>query len=102
VPKNNIAREFEHRGVSGKRWRYDFGATTEAGLLLVNAVVPHHVSVSAKYVAFADIAANDEHTSKLAVYGRRLETEDAALITQVATLVPVDSVPAGVRRVIAR
>lgn len=98
VAPSNIAREFEHRGTSGKRWRYDFGATVDGRLLLVSAVAPHHVSVSAKYVAFADVAANDDHTANLAVYGRKLETEDAALITQVATLVPVTSVAAGVQR----
>lgn len=96
-----IAREYEHRGASGKRWRYDFGAMRGPRLLLVNAVAPHHVSVSAKYVAFADTPANDDHVGKLAVYGRKLETEDVALITQVATLVPVTSVEAGVRRVLA-
>ena len=102
VPKSSIAREYEHRGVSGKRWRYDFGATTATGLLLVNAVAPHHVSVSAKYDAFADTPANEDNLGKLAVFGRKLETEDAALITQVATLVPVGSVEAGIRRVMAR
>ena len=101
VPRNNIAREYEHRGVSGKRWRYDFGATTTSGLILVNAVAPHHVSVSAKYVAFADTPANEDNLGKLAVYGRKLETEDAALFTQVATLVPIGSVEAGIRRVMA-
>lgn len=101
IPSSSIAREYEHRGSSGKRWRYDFAATVSDSLLLVNAVAPHHVSVSAKYVAFADIASAEERTAKLAVYGRKLETEDAALITQVATLVPVTSVPAGVRRIFA-
>jgi hypothetical protein len=102
VSPSNIAREYEHRGVSGKRWRYDFAATANGGLLLVNAVAPHHVSVSAKYVAFADTPANDDHIGKLAVYGRKLEIEDVALITQVATLVPVTAVEAGIRRVLAR
>lgn len=101
VPRSVIAKEFEHRGSSGKRWRYDFGVHTEGHLLLVNAVAPHHVSVSAKYVAFADVAANDDHTSKLAVFGRKLEMEDVALITQVATLVPVTSVMTGARRALA-
>jgi hypothetical protein len=101
VSPSQIAREYEHRGVSGKRWRFDFGATAGDGVLLVNAIAPHHVSVSAKYVAFADTPANDDGVKKLAVYGRRLETEDAALITQVATLVSVESVEAGIRRAIA-
>jgi len=99
---DSIHKEYEHRGSSGKRWRFDFGLNGPNELLLVNAVAPHHVSVSAKYVAFADTPANDDHVAKLAVYGRKLETEDVALITQVATLVPIGTVEAGIRRVLAR
>jgi hypothetical protein len=102
VPKSSIAREYEHRGASGKRWRYDYAATAPEHLLLVNAVTPHHVSISAKYVAFADLPANDRGIEKFAVYGRKLETDDVALITQVATLVPVTSLEQGIRRVLLR
>jgi hypothetical protein len=102
VPKSSIAREHEHRGASGKRWRYDYAATTADKLLLLNAVTPHHVSISAKYVAFADLPANDVGIEKLAVFGRKLETDDVALITQVATLVPVTSLEQGVRRLLTR
>jgi len=102
VGASHVAKEYEHRGVSGKRWRYDFAATATESLLLVNAVAPHHVSVSAKYVAFADTPANDDRVGKIAVYGRKLQTEDVALITQVATLVPVTAVERGIRRMIGR
>lgn len=102
VPKNNIAREFEHRGGSGKRWRYDFAASVPGHLFLVNAVSPHHVSISAKYVAFADLPANDTAVEKIAVFGRKLETADVSLITQVATLVPVEALERGVRRILSR
>lgn len=102
IPRASIAREFEHRGESGKNWRYDFGATANDNLLLVNAVSPHHASISAKYVAFADTPEADADVRKLAVYSRKLETADATLITQVATLVPLMSVEAGVRKVLAR
>ncbi|MFN7389255.1 hypothetical protein [Brevundimonas sp.] len=102
VPKASIAREFEHRGSSGKNWRYDFGVSANDNLLLVNAVAPHHASISAKYVAFADTPDDEEDVRKLAVYSKKLETADATLITQVATLVPVGSVERGVRRVLSR
>jgi hypothetical protein len=102
VSKSTIARDFLHRGASGKRWHYDFAATSQKGLLLLNAVTPHHVSISAKYVAFADLPANDAVVEKIAVYGRKLETEDATLITQVATLMPVASLERGLRKALAR
>ena len=101
IPRAKIAREFEHRGASGKRWRYDFGASANDNLLLVNAVAPHHASISAKYVAFADTPESETEVRKVAVYGAKLEVADAALITQVATLVPIRGVESGVRRVIA-
>lgn len=102
IPRDSIAREFEHRGSSGKRWRYDFGATANDNLLLVNAVAPHHASISAKYVAFADTPEEASEVRKLAVYSRKLETADATLITQVATLVPVRAVERGARSILAR
>lgn len=101
VPKAAIARDFVHRGSSGRKWRYDFGATANDNLLLVNAVSPHHNSISAKYVAFADAPEDREHVRKLAVYNRKLDTADATLITQVATLVPLRSVERGARKVLA-
>lgn len=102
VPKDNIAREHMHRGASGKTWRYDFIASANHELLLINAVTPHHVSISAKYVAFADLPANDSSIEKIAVFGRKLETADVSLITQVASLMPVDSLERGLRKVLAK
>lgn len=102
IPRASIAQDFEHRGQSGKKWRYDFGATANDNLILVNAVAPHHSSISAKYVAFADTPEEAEDISKIAVFGRQLETADVALLQQVATLVPLRSVDRGLRKVLAR
>lgn len=102
LPKESIARDFEHRGASGKNWHYDFGAVANDNLLLVNTVTAHHASISAKYVAFADTPEADNVVRKLAVYTRKLETADAALITQVAMLVPDSAVERGARKALGR
>lgn len=94
----NVAREHLHRGSSGKQWRYDFVANIKNEMILLNAVTPHHASISAKYVAFADLPANDDQIAKMAVFERPLDTSDASLMTQVATLVPIGSLESGVRR----
>lgn len=102
LPRESISKDFEHRGASGKNWHYDFGAVANDNLLLVNAVSAHHASISAKYVAFADTSEADATVKKMAVYTRKLETADAALITQVAMLVPDTAVERGARKALGR
>lgn len=102
LPRESIAKDFEHRGASGKNWHYDFGAVANDNLLLVNTVTAHHASISAKYVAFADTPESDAVVKKLAVYTRKLDTADAALITQVAMLVPDSAVERGARKALGR
>lgn len=98
VPVQKIAREFEYRGASGKNWRADYAIVTDFSRLIINAVTPHHASISAKYVAFADIEASERAVEKFAVFERPLESDDKSLITQVAALVPIKSLAAGTRR----
>lgn len=101
VPAQRIAREFEYRGSSGKSWRADYAVVTDSSRLIINAVTPHHASISAKYVAFADIESADKSVEKFAVFERPLESDDKSLITQVAALVPIRSLAAGTRRALA-
>lgn len=101
VPAQRIAREFEYRGASGKNWRADYAVVTDSNRLIVNAVTPHHASISAKYVAFADIESDGNSVEKFAVFERPLESDDKSLITQVAALVPIKSLAAGTRRALA-
>lgn len=101
VPSQRIAREFEYRGASGKNWRADYAVVTDANRLILNAVTPHHASISAKYVAFADIESDGKLVEKFAVFERPLESDDKSLITQVAALVPIRSLAAGTRRALA-
>ena len=64
-------------------------------LLLIDTVVPHHVSVAAKYVAFADTRLDKATgSSRFAVYDRPLDAGDASLLQQVAILLPIRSLGA--------
>lgn len=98
--KAEVRRQFEYRGSSGKTWRADFFIPTDQTALFVNTVSPHHISISSKYVAFADL--RDEESSltlrKYAVFDRELESDDVSLISQVADLVPVTSLELALRR----
>jgi hypothetical protein len=87
TPKQHLHRDFEIRGNSGKLHAFDFAVDKVGETVLLDAVAPHHVSISAKYVAFAD-AGGHTGLNKLAVYDRELDVGDSALLQQVADLVP--------------
>jgi hypothetical protein len=98
VPMASIVREYALIGKSGKHHRFDYAIqTTEEQPLLLNAVTPHHVSISAKYVAFADTHELPV-IGRFAVHERPLEQDDMALIQQVADIVPFASLRPGVTR----
>jgi len=93
-------RSVEVKGKSGGARHFDFAVRgANDNDLLINGVSPHHSSISAKYVAFADAEGDQLH--KFAVFDRRLETDDTALLQQVASIVPIGSLSRGAKRVLA-
>jgi hypothetical protein len=94
-----ITKEFEIAGKSGKHHRFDFAVSAPNELILIDAVAPHHISISAKYVAFADVTNRiDRKLEKFAVHDRRLEPDDESLMSQVALLVPIASLGMGLEK----
>jgi len=89
-------------GKSGGRRHFDFAVKGkgDAQPILINGVSPHHGSISAKYVAFADAEGDQDH--KLAVFDRHLETDDVALLQQVASILPIAALPQNTKRVMTR
>jgi hypothetical protein len=100
ISQSQIGVEYEIVGQSGKSHRFDFAVREPHDhLLLINAVAPHHISVSSKYVAFADIIRREgEGTDRFAVHEKPLESSDVLLLQQVADIVPVKSLQAGIKR----
>ena len=95
-----VTREFRFIGRSGKEHRFDFAIRgRHENLLLIDTVLPHHVSVSAKYVAFSDAQVDrSKEVGRFAVYDRPLDRGDASLLQQVADLVPFRSLEPGLKR----
>jgi hypothetical protein len=95
-----VKTEFRFVGRSGKEHRFDFAIRKRhERLLLIDTVLPHHVSVSSKYVAFADARFDSSsEIGRFAVYDRPLDKGDAALLQQVADLVPFRSLEPGIKR----
>jgi hypothetical protein len=101
VSHSTIAAEYEVAGKS-KMHRFDFAVTEfDGSILLLNAVAPHHISVSAKYVAFSDLIHRDDvRTDRWAVHDRELERSDVSLLQQVADIVPMSALPKGLERLL--
>jgi hypothetical protein len=99
-PDAAVASGFDLRGKSGKRHHFDFGVRERVGrLTLIDTVSPHHVSVSSRYVAFSDIGGIDGDVhGRFVVHDRPLDSEDVALLGQVADVVPFTSLKAGIAR----
>jgi hypothetical protein len=95
-----IGTDVEIVGNSGDNRHFDYGVRDAANdnWILMNAVAPHHSSVAAKYVAFADTK-DIPNLFGLGVYERRLERGDVSLLMQVTDLVPITSLEPKVRRV---
>jgi hypothetical protein len=101
IPIERIAREFTIRGKSGGERRFDFAIRRDDEYeLLINGVSAHHSSIAAKFVAFSDVDVPIEF--KFAVHDGRLETDDTALMQQVASIVPLIRLNDGTRRALAR
>lgn len=97
VPERRIQSGYKYRGVSGREWPVDFAVLSDRGPLLIKAITPHVNSISSGYTAFGDIGAND-NIPRFAVHSQPLSQENQALIRQVAQLMPLASVEAGLRR----
>lgn len=92
VPENFVAHNYEQRGRSGKIWTVDYAVTYDHPIL-IRAVSPHHNSIAATYTAFSDL--RDDSNRRLSVFSRRPDESDAALLRQVAELVPLAALGAG-------
>ena len=102
APAAEISTDVEVVGASGDRRHFDYGIRAgDHHKLLLSAVAPHHSSIYAKYVAFADTKELDHGLSRFAVYDRPLDAGDVSLMMQVADLVPIKALSPRTRRALA-
>lgn len=99
IPEPSVKFDFVQVGQSGKEHHFDFAINkSEDQMILIDAVAPHPISISSKYVAFADTP----HTAqKFAVHDKPLLATDAQLLLQVSQLVPFKSLKPGIQRELA-
>lgn len=99
VPVQHIARHYQVKGKSGIEWPIDFAILHTREPLLVKAVKPHRISITSSYATFGDIAAND-NVRCFAVHERPIKDEGAALLRQVARIVPLKALEVQTREVV--
>ena len=101
---SEIGTDYEVIGNSGDMRHFDYGVrASNENLLLLSAIAPHHSSIYAKYVAFADTRESNPHISRFAVFDRPLPKGDVSLMLQVADdLVPIASLDPKARKAMAR
>lgn len=99
-PSKIVRRQHHFRGKSGKDHVFDFALKGSGNnTILISAIAPHHFSISSKYVAFSDTKISGyENVGRFAVFDRELDSDDAALLAQVADLVPLKSLVSGAAR----
>lgn len=102
-PPSDIGSDVEVVGNSGDLRHFDYRVSaSNDNVLLLSAVAPHHSSIYAKYVAFADTKALETGLSRFAVYDRPLLKGDVSLMLQVADeLVPILALDPKARRAMA-
>jgi hypothetical protein len=102
APAAEIATDVEVIGASGDKRHFDYGVRAgDHHKILLSAVAPHHSSIYAKYVAFADTKELDHGLSRFAVYDRPLDSGDVSLMMQVSDLVPIKALSPRTRKALA-
>ncbi|RVU15080.1 hypothetical protein [Methylobacterium oryzihabitans] len=99
-----VRRDYAFRGKSGKDHHFDFALKPSMDQsLLINAVFPHHASIYANYVMFADTKIEGyENIGRMVVFDKPLSEPDKILLEQVTSIVPVRSLPVGTARLLER
>lgn len=99
APLNQIATDYQIRGHSGKHRNFDV-AVIGPRKLLFKTVSPYAGSINSAYVAFSDTfreGVNRDCTG-YGVFREKLSSEDATLLSDVATLAPISSIGAAAKR----
>ncbi len=84
VAKGSLLKNFECRGASGRRYKFDLAVNRRDCLTLISFVDRNVESVNSNYVAFADVP--EEGTKKIAAHRGDMAKKDIMLFQRVATV----------------
>jgi hypothetical protein len=92
-----VPRRVKRRGRTGKMYTFAFGVTLKEKMSLVDVVAPSSISVASRFTTFSAVTPRAFGGAFLA-YNRDLASEDAALLSEVADVLPLDALVASVER----
>lgn len=89
IAKHRIARNYEYRGRSGHLWPIDFAVMRDE-TMLIKSVSQNGNSINSNYATFGDIGEHQD-IQKVSIFDGMLKPDSAALISQVASLMPISA-----------
>lgn len=93
----HVPRRIKRRGRTGKLYTFAFGVTYKNSIALVDTVTPNALSVASRFTSFSAVGGRKDFGTFLA-YKRALSNEDAALLAEVADIVPLESLVGSIER----
>lgn len=94
---DNVARRVKRRGRTGRLYSFAFGVLFRDQVALVDTVTPSPISVSTRFTSFSAVSARDSGGAFL-TYSKPLTGADAALLSEVADVVPLQALIASIER----
>lgn len=94
---DNVIRRIKRRGRTGRLYSFAFGVSFRDHVAIVDTVTPSPISVSARFTSFSAVGARSLGGAFL-TYNKPLAGADAALLSEVADVVPLQALIASIER----
>lgn len=95
--EDNVKPRVKRRGRTGKMYSFAFSVALQDRMALVDTVVPNPISISTRFTSFSAVDARALGGAFLA-YNRQLDSADFALLSEVADVVPLETLVASIER----
>jgi len=92
-----VNRRVKRRGRTGRLYTFAFGVAIGSRTALVDTVTPNQISIASRFTSFSEVGVRSLGGAFLA-HARPIPNEDAALLAEVADVVPLESLSASVQR----
>jgi len=92
-----VHRRIKRRGRTGRLYTFAFGVSVGSQSSLIDTVTPNQISVASRFTSFSAVSARTLGGAFL-THDRPIPNEDAALLAEVADVVPIEALLASVQR----
>lgn len=95
--EDHVPRRIKRRGRTGKMYTFAFGVTFRDRVALVDTVTPNSISIASRFTSFSAVGGRNSGGAFLA-FNRPLATEDSALLSEVADVLPLSALVSSIER----